>query len=338
MLARELAHFGDEALGKRHLAPRGTRRLEDDGGHVVARLERGGDAACVVGRQQDGLLDEIGRNARRHAALEVRHGAGSDAVVPAVEVADEADDLRLGRKGAGEPQRQMRGLGARRSEAHALGAGDQTVHQLGPSHLQLVRGAPMRAELHLALDRLHHGRMAMAEQQRAVAAEVVDVFVAVDVPLAGARCSGGVDRIGHERTAVVRQAGGDHLAGARVKLGRAPRAAPILGLDPRVGSRLRHACPLHGCRRPIRAHDRHGRRSVQMPRAGVHVRGWARELCAILRHDLSGLVKPASFRRCRPRRAAGKGAIPNAPRCSPPREMGLCRSKRGRMPCPTALP
>ena len=75
--------------------------------------ERGGDAACVVGRQQDGLLDEAGRNARRHAALEVRHGARRHAVVPAVEVADEADHLRLACKGAGEPQRQMRGLGAR---------------------------------------------------------------------------------------------------------------------------------------------------------------------------------------------------------------------------------
>src|SRR5204863_1425025 len=42
-----------------------------------------------------------------------------------------------------------------------------------------------------------------------------------------------------------RQTGRNDLAGARVKLGRAPRAAPILGLDPRVGSRLRHACPLH---------------------------------------------------------------------------------------------
>ena len=75
--ARQLAQLGEEALGQRHLAPRGARRLEDDGGDVVARRERGGDAADVVGRQQDGLLDQVGRNARRHAALEVRHGAGS---------------------------------------------------------------------------------------------------------------------------------------------------------------------------------------------------------------------------------------------------------------------
>ena len=79
--------------------------------------------------------------------------AGRDPVVPAVEVADEADHLRLAGEGAGEPERQMRGLRAGGREAHALGAGDQAIDQLGPPHLQLVRGAPVRAERHLALDR-----------------------------------------------------------------------------------------------------------------------------------------------------------------------------------------
>ena len=48
----------------------------------------------------------------------------------------------------------------------------------------------------LPLDGLDHGRMGVAEQQRAVAAEVVDVLVAVDVPLARARARCGIDRIG----------------------------------------------------------------------------------------------------------------------------------------------
>ena len=50
--------------GERDLAPRGARRLEDDGGDIVARRERIGDATDIVGRQQDGLFDEAGAECR----------------------------------------------------------------------------------------------------------------------------------------------------------------------------------------------------------------------------------------------------------------------------------
>ena len=117
-----------------------------------------------------------------------------------------------------------------------LGAGDQPVDQLGPAHLQLVRRAPMRAEPHLPLDRLHDRGMAMTEQQRAVATEVVDILVAVDVPLARPGSAGRVDRVRQQGAAVVRQPRGDHLAGPCVELGRAPRARPVLRLDPGIRS------------------------------------------------------------------------------------------------------
>ena len=223
---------------QRHLAPRGAGRLQHDRGHVVARLERVGDAADIVGRQQDRLLDEAGRNAGGHAALEVRHGTRRHAVVPAVEVADEADHLGFAREGAGEPQRQVRGLGAGAGEAHHLGARHQAIDQLGPPHLQLVRGAPVRAERHLPLDGLDDGGMPVAQQQRAMAAEIVDVLVAVDVPLARARRAGGIDRIGQQRAAVVRQSGRQHFSRLLIKLGGTPRARPVLGLDLGVRPRL----------------------------------------------------------------------------------------------------
>ena len=117
----------------------------------------------------------------------MRHRTGGHLIVPAVEMADEAHHLRLGRVGARKAQREMRRLRARRREAHALGARDQPLHQLGPAHLELVRGAPMGALRHLLLHRLDHGRMGVAEQQRAVAAEIVDILVAVDVPFARPR-------------------------------------------------------------------------------------------------------------------------------------------------------
>ena len=85
-------------------------------------------------------------------------------------------------------------------------------------------------------DRLDHRRVAVAEQQRAVAAEVVDVLVAVDVPLARAFGAGGIDGIGQQRAAVVRQAGRDDLARALVQLGGAARAGAEFGLDLGVGA------------------------------------------------------------------------------------------------------
>ena len=88
--------------------------------------------------------------------------------------------------GARDAQRQMRRLGARHREAHHLGRRDELADQLGPADFELVAGAEMRAARGLLLDGLDDGRVAVAQEQRAVAHPVVDVLVAVDVPLVGA--------------------------------------------------------------------------------------------------------------------------------------------------------
>src|SRR5438132_14383308 len=96
----------------------------------------------------------------------------------------EADELRLAGEGASEPHRHHRRLGARGGEAHPLGRGNELHDPFGPGDLGLVRGAEMGAALDLALNRLDHLRVAMTEQQRAMAAEIVDVAMAVDIPFA----------------------------------------------------------------------------------------------------------------------------------------------------------
>src|SRR5262245_23514841 len=88
----------------------------------------------------------------------------------------------------------MRGLGPRHREARQLGAGDETVDELGPADLVLVRGAEVRAEPDLDTDGLDHGRMAVAEEEGAVAHPVIDVLVAVDVPLVAPSRALDVDR------------------------------------------------------------------------------------------------------------------------------------------------
>ena len=80
------------------------------------------------------------------------------------------------------------------------------------------------------------GGMAVAQQQRAMAAEVVDVLVAVDVPLAGAGGAGGVDRIGQQRAAVVGEAGRQHLAAP------ARRARPSAACAPDTRPRSWSSC------------------------------------------------------------------------------------------------
>src|SRR3954451_16359636 len=129
----------------------------------------------------------------------MRHRAGSDRIMPAMEVADEADHLRFSRVGTREAEREMRGFGAGCREAHALGAWDEPLHQLCPAYLQLMRGAPVRALRDLMLHGCDHGRMHVAEQERTMPAEVIDIFVAIDIPLEGPGGACRIDRVRQQR-------------------------------------------------------------------------------------------------------------------------------------------
>ena len=75
----------------------------------------------------------------------------------------------------------------------------------------------------------------MAQQQRAMAAEVVDVAVAIDVPLM--RPLGALDEnaVGVDIAGVVRDAAREQIAGVFCELLRARRPLPIGGDDAGVG-------------------------------------------------------------------------------------------------------
>ncbi len=89
----------------------------------------------------------------------------------------------------------------------------------------------MRAERRLALHRLDERRMRMAEEQRAVSAEVVDVLVAVDVPLARTGGARDVDRIRGSGARVVRQSRRKDPASPRIERRRTRRARPVQVFD-----------------------------------------------------------------------------------------------------------
>ena len=81
--------------------------------------------------------------------------------------------------------------------------------QFGHLDLQSVGNAEHRPAAQLAADRLHEDWMGMPEDERAVAEEVVDVFVLVDVPDPGPRAVGDEDRMRMDEAPVVRS----HAAG-----------------------------------------------------------------------------------------------------------------------------
>lgn len=77
----------------------------------------------------------------------------------------------------------MRGLGTGVQEAYPFDRGNQFVNEFGPLDFQGVRRAIMNAFGQLGRHGIHHCRVIVTEDQRPVSAEMIDVFVPIDVPL-----------------------------------------------------------------------------------------------------------------------------------------------------------
>src|SRR4051795_7863419 len=103
----------------------------------------------------------------------MRHSSGCDRIMPAVEMADEADHLGFAGVCACQAQREVRGFGARRCEAHPLGAGNEALHKLRPAHFEFMRGAPGLPLCDLLLHGGYDGRLDVAEDERSVTAEII---------------------------------------------------------------------------------------------------------------------------------------------------------------------
>ena len=98
----------------------------------------------------------------------------------------EPQDVGLARVGSRQAKGKHRRFRAGRREPHPLGRGHKPLHQSRPLDLLTVAGAQVRPTLQRIGNGLKHLRPPVAEQQGAVAHHVVNVLVAVDVPLAAA--------------------------------------------------------------------------------------------------------------------------------------------------------
>src|SRR5215831_520389 len=101
-------------------------------------------------------------------------------------MACEANQFGLARESPRQPQSQVRGLGSRSGEAHLLGRRNHFMDQLRPFDFERMRCAVMRAFGCLRGDRFGYGGMIVTQEKRAVPPDIIDVFVAIYVPLARA--------------------------------------------------------------------------------------------------------------------------------------------------------
>src|SRR5688572_26950969 len=100
----------------------------------------------------------------------------------------------------------MRSLGARDREANAFRTRNQLPDQLGPFDFQTMTGAVVRAEPDLRSHRFDHCRMIVTKYQRAVSAQIIYIFIAIDIPLSRALRPLNVNRMRFEITSDVRDA------------------------------------------------------------------------------------------------------------------------------------
>ena len=197
----------------------------------------------VLGGGEQDVARDLFEQPRGRAAVEVIVDAERGVVLPAVEVALEAHQLLLSGAGAREAKRHQVGFGAGGVEPHPFGARHELLHQRAPAHLQVVAGGGVGAELELALGGPGHLRVAVPEDQGAVSAVVVDVLVAVHVPLARPGRPFDVDRIRTHPSRVVHDAAGEDRARCVRTLRRAGGPLAVARDDLRVRERPRVHAP-----------------------------------------------------------------------------------------------
>jgi hypothetical protein len=221
---------GQEGRGSGHRAEVSARRLDDHDGHVALReaLANRGD---VVGRQHCDQVHHLGELARLGLGCVGRAHADFESFVPAVEVSGELHDVLLAREGPGQAHCHVGGLGARCRKAHALGARHEPVDPLAPLDLLRMAGAIVRAMQRLLAHGLHDRARIVPEEERAVAHPVVDVAVAVHVPLVGALRPIHIERERLHAAVVVGHRVGKEPPGALVQLARGGERGGVAILD-----------------------------------------------------------------------------------------------------------
>ena len=115
-----------------------------------------------------------------------RSGLHQQTVGVPVVVAGEFHNLGAAGKRPSQTQRGHAGLGSRIDQANHVHGRQRLAYHLGKLDFLLHRSAERRAACRGSLHRVDDDRMGMTERERSPGSQVVDIFVAVNVPDAGA--------------------------------------------------------------------------------------------------------------------------------------------------------
>ena len=170
--------------------------LDNDGCNVSIFIEQTLYTGAVIGVDYDRVGSDVGRHADGGAAVEMRDVAAGHVVQPTVIMPVKSHQFVLAGKGACQSHCHLSGFGARGMEAHAFRRRHHFTDFFSPENVEFMSRGEMCATRELRTGGRDDLRVIVAEQQGAVPAEVIDVFITIDIPLASTGGVAGVEPVG----------------------------------------------------------------------------------------------------------------------------------------------
>ena len=186
MLITQRTHFGQYRWWLGNRAEMTTIGLHDDRGDVVMLIERLVQPGRISRGHQDDVLCDRGQEAPHWRTIEVGRVPGTRVIVPAVIVTAEANDLRSAGIGPGEPDCQQCCFGSGSGEPDFVGHGQHVGDTPCPFRLAGMTGGELAALAQGGGGSCQHIRMPVAQHQRSMAAEKIQVLIVVHIELSGA--------------------------------------------------------------------------------------------------------------------------------------------------------
>ena len=200
--------------------------LQDDCGDVAVTLHGLLHRVQVPGRHDNHAAPGLRRNPGGRTI-----GAGHGVVMPTVEMVLQFDDLVAPGVGARQTHRHQCRFGAAAVEAHPFHGRHQVHYRPGPAQFLIGTRSEVGAPPDLLRHGIRDGGMRVSQQQCTVAGHVVDVLVAVHVPLSWPLSVGDIERKGFGVTIVVRYPSREYAHGVTITFGGAGVVCDVLFQD-----------------------------------------------------------------------------------------------------------
>ena len=180
--------------------------FSNDGRNIIRAVQRLRQGCRVIkGDKHDRALHFLGDTGRHRHVIRGDDSA-HDVIVPAMEMALKLDDFTFASVGACGAQCQKGGFSARAGEFDRLRARHQVHDQTGPVDFESRTPAGVRTACHLLTYGLDDSRVRMPQQHGTVPHPVIDVAIAIHIPLVRAHTAVHVEWKGIEGPCHMRHA------------------------------------------------------------------------------------------------------------------------------------